>query len=240
MNRMNESLHWISSYEEIAAEYYDPLQHPTCANFSELSEAFLEPRIRQLSLSSKHILEVGCGRSIAARVLAEDKVCDAKLTLLDQSPRMLAHSRQWISPDTKLMVGDARATGLGSTNYHLIVSSLGDPYNVEPFWNEVHRILVPGGICLFTTPAREWAVRLRSKSDISKAEFLRADGATIFVRSEIPTIKKQKAIIERAGLAIKEIQSFTAAQLLKALSPRLLVTNDTLSSIILRGITVRK
>jgi SAM-dependent methyltransferase len=237
---MNESPHWISSYEEIAAEYYDPLRHPTCANFSELSEAFLEPRIRLFSLRAQHVLEVGCGRSIAARVLAEGKLSDAKLTLLDQSPRMLAHSRQWISADTKLMVGDARATGLESANYDLLVSSLGDPYNVESFWNEVRRILVPGGICLFTTPAREWAIRLRSESDISKAEFLRSDGATIFVRSEIPTMKEQKEMIGGAGLVVREIQSFTAAQLLGAHSPRLLITNDMLSSIILRGITVRK
>lgn len=229
----------VSTYDEVAAEYYDSSRHPTCANFWELSNAFLVPRIQRLA-SAPRILEVGCGRSIAAAALAEGTHALNALTLIDQSPRMLAHSLDWKTRGAQLKIADAQATGLNSNNYQLLVSSLGDPYNGQPFWNEVYRLLTAGGVCLFTTPSREWAERLRAKSELSVAEFLRADGVKIFVRSEISDLDEQIEMIERSGLRVDEIRSFTAADISGRRSPKLLVTEHTLESVIVRGFSISK
>jgi hypothetical protein len=56
---MNKPTNFVSTYDEIAAEYYDSVRHPTCANFSELSNSFLEPRIRKYGPIADNVLELG-------------------------------------------------------------------------------------------------------------------------------------------------------------------------------------
>ena len=54
---MNTIVTAFSTYDDIAAEYYDAVRHPTCANFFELSAAFLVPRIQKYAPAAKAILE---------------------------------------------------------------------------------------------------------------------------------------------------------------------------------------
>lgn len=230
----------ISSYDNIAAEYYDPIRHPTCANFAELSGAFLAPRIRKRASSASNILEVGAGRSIAAPVVASEGLPYAKLILLDASPRMLEHSREWERRGARLIVADASDTGLMPESVQLIVSSLGDPYNSLRFWWEIERLLEPGGTCLFTTPANEWAERFRAACDLEAAEFLLANGTTVRVRSDIPRVERQIEIINSARLCVVDTQSFSVGELSQRISPKLLVSESTDRLPIVRGFAVVK
>jgi hypothetical protein len=86
---MNQPDPLISTYDDIAAEYYDPARHPTCANFSELSNCFLDQRIRRFATPAINILEIGAGRSTVAPIMSTQGLPLAKLTLLDKSARML-------------------------------------------------------------------------------------------------------------------------------------------------------
>jgi SAM-dependent methyltransferase len=230
----------FSTYDDVAAEYYDAVSHPTCANFFELSAAFLVPRIQKYALAAKAILEVGTGRSSVAPILAEKKLPLSHVTLLDQSPRMLEHSRGWERRGARLLVADAASTGLPRSSFGLIVSSLGDPYNDANFWQEMSRLLDSGGVCLFTTPAWEWSERFRAKSHRRAAEFVLADGAKAFVRSDIPSVSNQSEMIESAGLYLDEMQALDATQLSGPLSPKLMDDGQASSLPVVRGFAVKK
>ena len=203
----------ISTYEGIAGEYYNPDRHPTCSNFSELSNRFLDPRIRKIVTAESTVLELGAGRSSVAPISLARGFPLASLILLDQSARMLEHSRKWARQGVRLVIGDAWSTGLPAASFQLIVSSLGDPYNGYPLWREVARLLDREGICLFTTRAPEGAERFRAPSETTVAEFILADGSTVRVRSDIPPLERQKEVISAAGLQIEEIESLTAVDL---------------------------
>lgn len=230
----------LSTYDDIAAEYYDAVRHPTCANFFELSAAFLVPRIQKYAPAAKAILEVGTGRSIVAPIVAADKLPLSHVTLLDQSPRMLEHSRDWGERGAKLLVADATSTGLPRTSFELIVSSLGDPYNDANFWQEVSRLLNSGGVCLFTTPAWEWSETFRGESHRRVAEFVLANGAKALVRSDIPSVATQSEMIGGVGLYLDEIQELTAAHLSGPLSSKLLIEGKTSPLPLVRGFAVKK
>ena len=180
---MNTVVNTLSTYDDVANEYYDAVRHPTCANFSELSAVFLGPRIQKYASAAIAILEVGAGRSIVAPFIAASGMPLSRVTLLDQSRHMLEYSTEWAWRGANLLVADAATSGLLSESFQLIVSALGDPYNEGSFWQEVSRLLSSGGVCLFTTPAPEWSERFRAGSDPKAAEFLLANGNKVLVSS---------------------------------------------------------
>jgi SAM-dependent methyltransferase len=208
--------------------------------FSELSNAYLHPRLRKHASARANILEVGAGRSTAASVLQEGGLPVTRLTLLDQSARMLAYSRDWADKGASLIVGDACSTQLPERSFQLIVSALGDPYNCPVFWREVARLLEPGGICLFTTPATEWATRFRPPDARSHAEFVIADGRTVLVPSKIPARERQGRMIADAGLHVVDDEGLSAEKLSGPPSPKLLLDESTMRLPIVRGLTVRR
>jgi SAM-dependent methyltransferase len=228
------------TYDDIANEYYDERRHPTCANFFELSRTYIAHQLNTHEIADKVILEVGCGRSIAAPIIAEQGKHLQKLTLLDISPKMLHHSKTWESRGARLLVADARKTGLPSLHFDVIISSLGDPYNVFDFWTEIERLLSKSGFCLFTTPAPEWAARFRPRDEISVAEFLRSDGTATYMPSQIPSLDEQGRILRSSNLRIDQEQSLLAASLSQPLSPKLLITPETAQTPIVRGFKIAR
>lgn len=236
---MNQLAEIVSSYEDISAEYYNPVRHPTCANFADLSQQILVPRIQKHAQVGSNTLEVGAGRSVVAPVMVSEGLPLANLTLLDLSPRMLEHSRKWTPHGTHFIVGDACNTGLPTAKFQLIVSSLGDPYNYPIFWQEIRRLLDQVGVCLFTIPAPEWAARFRAGSDPATAEFLLTNGARVLVRSNIPPIGKEIEMITMAGLRVDEMQDLSSVDLSSPRSPKLLIEHDTAHLPIVRGLTIR-
>jgi SAM-dependent methyltransferase len=229
-----------STYDSVAGEYYDPVRHPTCANFSELSNAYLISRIEKYVSGHENILEVGAGRSTVAPVLERQGLPFERLTLLDQSAGMLEYSRQWVLRGARPVIGDARRTNLPAAGFGLIVSALGDPYNCVAFWKEVARLLGHGGICLFTAPAAEWAERFRKPSERAQAEFKTAFDATVLVPSWIPSADQQKIMIAEAGLRVIDIESLSAKHLKGVLSPKLLVDEAAIDLPIVRGLAVER
>ncbi len=223
-------------YTRVADEYYDPIRHPTCANFEELSKKFLEPVIRAMAGETIRVLDVGAGRSLAAAVIANFRSRLDHCVLLDISPAMLGHSSEWQKLGATLVMPDARNTGLPSNSFQVLVSSLGDPYNNAQFWAEAHRLLCEGGTCLFTTPTPEWADWFRPAAERSEAQFDLVNGQTIHVPSHVPSLERQVRMIQQAGFRISEIQSFFASDVSGPLSAKLKPPGDGRARIpILRG-----
>jgi ubiquinone/menaquinone biosynthesis C-methylase UbiE len=225
-------------YSVIANEYYDALLHPTCANFDELSRRYLECRIAEQLFEDRAILEVGAGKSVVADVVRRSR-SSVKLTLLDSSKEMLALSRK-SAGFAEFIVADAKSTGLPEASFDLIVSSLGDPYNTNEFWHEISRLLRPQGVCLFTTPAPEWALAFRDESHLREAEFVLSDGRIIFVPSFVVTYNEQIALIERARLNIESTEEFCVSDLTGFISPKLKANMRKDNPVVLRGFQVRK
>jgi SAM-dependent methyltransferase len=232
----------ISTYDDVASDYYDPIRHPTCANFAELSNAFLVPRIHRYAAVDMNILEVGAGRSTVAPALHKQGLPLTQLNLLDQSDRMLAHSQEWERSGARLLIGNACRTELPAEHFKLIVSALGDPYNCPTFWREVARLLELGGVCLFTSPATEWAVRFRAADAEAQAhaEFVVADGSTLLVPSKIQPLDRQVRMVEDAGLHVVDVDGLSAEELLDVPSPKLLLDERTRRLPIVRGFTVQR
>lgn len=228
-----------ASYDSVASEYYDSTRHPTCANFSELSKTFIESRIPRYIAINQKILEVGCGRSTAAPILETLNISVAQLTLLDQSKRMLEYSDKWRSRGAQFLMRDVRATALPEDTFQMIVSSLGDPYDDAAFWKEVSRLLLRNGVCLFTTPAWEWASCFRSASERDVAEFLLQGGRVVRVPSIVRPPREQISLIEENGLRVVEQSILTLKDLHGPISNKLLISRD-LNFPVVRGFVITK
>jgi SAM-dependent methyltransferase len=229
-----------TAYDVVATEYYDPVRHPTCHNFGELSERFLLRRIEVLASREGWTLEIGAGRSVVAPVLRARGIGLDRLILLDRSRAMLEHSRRWQSLGAKLLVADAAATAISDAVISLVVAGLGDPYNDERLWKEVRRVMVPGGTCLFTAPALEWAGRFRASSGRSEAEFVLGDGTAIAVPSKVLSVEKQTRLVATAGMRVVEVADYSSAELVGPHSKKLDVFDGAMHVPIIRGFAIRK
>ena len=227
-------------YDLVAAEYYDTVRHPTCQNFGELSERFLRQRAEALASREGWTLEIGAGRSVVAPALLARGIGLDRLILLDRSRAMLEHSRRWQSLGAKLLVADAAASAIRSATISLVVAGLGDPYNDERLWMEVHRITIPGGTCLFTAPALEWAERFRASSDRSEAEFVLGDGTAIAVPSKVLSVEEQTRLVAAAGMRVVEVADYSSAELISPHSKKLDVFDGAMHVPIIRGFAIRQ
>lgn len=227
----------LARYDDIAREYYDSARHPTCASLRQLSISYLIPRLRLLSGDEGLVLEVGVGRSTLAPVWHAFGFDPKALVLQDRSPAMLTYSAEWEKGGARLAVADADATGLPDSSTDVIVASLGDPYNTSSFWREVARVLRPGGVCHFTTPAHEWARRFRSSETRAVAEFVRADGTVLYMPSPVYTDKEQATLFSAAGLRLVDSGCLTLKDLDSAPAPKLLCVSK--GEPVVRGYSVQ-
>jgi ubiquinone/menaquinone biosynthesis C-methylase UbiE len=217
---------WSASYQDIAQEYYDRVQHPTCYSLRQLSEKFITSHMRRGFPASGILAEIGAGLSILAPE-AEAVGSLSRVALVDHSPAMLSYSAHWIANGARAVLAEADATGLTASSASLIVSSLGDPYNKPRFWTEVSRVLTPGGVCLFTTPSFEWSSRFRTGEGRNFAEFARRDGARLLMPSYVWDEHEQRAMFEDAGLKVRERQAFGTSMIEGSAAPKLLCVSSS-------------
>ena len=210
----------IACYEDVASEYYDPVRHPTCRDLHELSAKFLVRRLGAQLPRDGNLVELGPGCSILAPEAAAAGSL-SRVVLVDSSPSMLSYSNRWIASGARSFIAPADATRLPSHTVSLVVSSLGDPYNLPGFWREVTRLLKPGGACLFTTPSFEWSSKFRRVSQREFAEFVRADGVRLLMPSYVSKEDEQVRMIQGAGLYVKDRYAFGTEMLGTVPAPKL-------------------
>lgn len=213
------------TYEDLGAEYYDPIRHPTCANFREASGRLIAAWLRTLlPVSDGWLCEVGPGMSLVADLLNhQDTAALARLILVDSSPSMLRYARPWVPAGAHLLLGSAFMLPIASESVQLVVASLGDPYNTAPFWKEVCRVLRPGGSFVFTTPSCNWASRFREGQNVKLAEFELSDGRRVEVPSWIYPRDEQVRMFEQYRLLLRQLDEVPISELKsEPLSPKLL------------------
>jgi SAM-dependent methyltransferase len=223
-----------ASYELVANEYYDSNRHPTCANFREASRILLRKWLLPLA-SSWRVCEIGAGKSITAEIFSEEKRPLDGVTLVDESPSMLAYSKQWIREGAGLKLGAASHLPFAAQEVDVVVSCLGDPYNGVSLWREISRILKHKGVCLFTTPSHDWAMGFRQEthSDPESAQFELLDGTQVLLPSFILQDSDQIALVQSCGLEVCEVAHISARDLGgHRLSPKLLLGRGPDASVV--------
>jgi SAM-dependent methyltransferase len=203
----------MDTYDCLADEYYIADVHPTCHNFNTLSRKLLD---QWLSDVSGDVLEVGAGRSAVGQIMHSRGSDLHRLEVQDSSQRMLDHSSNLEQLGATLTISDARSIKRTDGSVDTVISSLGDPYNVSIFWEEVWRVLKPGGRAIFTTPSFEWAHRYRrfgTSQDANAAEFTLLNGRVALVPSFVYPLQRQIELIQKAGLIVTRFESVGIEQL---------------------------
>ena len=95
-----------------------------------------------------HILDLGTGTGVVALALAE-RYSEAEVAGVDLSPGMIEEARGKLSPElarrVRFEVGDASALLYPDGAFDLVVLS-----NMIPFYDELARIVAPGGALVFS------------------------------------------------------------------------------------------
>ena len=213
---MNIKKNKIVSYSYIATEYYDEVSHPTCANFRIASKLIISGFLQSLDIKNLiHILELGAGKSVVAEILEESGINFDSVIISDNDGIMLNYSKNNFDNDKyTYRLLDAENIDLPSTSCDLIVSSLGDPYNSDKFWDEVYRVLKPGGICLYTTPSYDWSSDFRINDSASHfAEFQTKTHELVYVPSYIYETQMQVEILKNHNFSVLDLQEISLKQL---------------------------
>lgn len=147
-----------SSYDEIAAEYYDP-GHVTSRNFDSATRVAL--REKPFKAPDGLVLEVGAGRGRATEFLGIEA---SRIVQLDNSEAMFALKER--EPSFLQVHADACNIPLVSGQFSSVVGFLVDPFLGLDCLAEAYRMLADQGQLLFTVPTREWGEGLREQLGI--------------------------------------------------------------------------
>jgi ubiquinone/menaquinone biosynthesis C-methylase UbiE len=198
-------------YSVLAAEYYDGLLHPTCANFRTGSLKLLTQWL-PAKTRARGIIEVGAGSSVVAEQFGNRGQSLSALVITDKCESMLRHSGTFRNLGACLAIADATMLPFRSNAFQCLVSSLGDAYNVKEFWSEASRVVEPGGAVLYTGPSYEWAMGYRTacQEALDVAEFRTKTGSTLAVPSLVLSEREQRQLIHAAGLVIHDVKHISA------------------------------
>lgn len=196
----------FATYDPVAVEYYDQTAHPTCFNFNRLSRLYIEQRFPE-PWDASGIVEVGAGDSAVAALLHARGYGLEGLAITDASAAMAAHSDRWRAEGATVSVTPAQNLGGSDNRFAMLVSSLGDPYNIPEFWREARRVLKPGGRLLFTTPSFEWSRRFRHETALHSAEFLVGGHKVLELPSFVMSLAAQVGMMESAGFSVIHFES---------------------------------
>jgi hypothetical protein len=204
----------LQAYDRIAAEYYDAIRHPTCADFRDASRMLLTKFLAGRS-PPLHALELGAGKSLLAECFSARGFPLRTLTITDASATMLEYSEPWRADGATLAVASVESFEAVDGSFDLIASCLGDPYNTPTLWRRIAQWLAPGGDCFYTTPSFSWAEQFRARHQGGRdavAEFL-VDGESVYVPSSVLQPEAQRAMIEAAGLRVEGVSVVTRQDL---------------------------
>lgn len=193
-----------SGYELLAGEYYRSA-HITSRNFDTATSANSR-KFRRFVPPTGNILELGSGKG---RVCGYLGVEGSRVIQLDSSANMLRlapREASWCR-----VRADAMRLPFSSSSFTLVAAFLYDPYNKPEMYEEVQRVLMPGGVFVGTIPHSEWGKSLRSLRGArpDRAMFLMRDGSVVRVESNLLCDSELEHRASAAGLQVQLISHFT-------------------------------
>jgi ubiquinone/menaquinone biosynthesis C-methylase UbiE len=173
-----------------------------------------EATIRRHLVPGTHLLDVGCGRGGVVEQVAGEKIA---LTGIDPDRRSLAEHRL---PPKRIDRAVARleAIPFPAGTFDLVISSWVLEHLTEPqaAWNEIGRVLRPGGHLVILTPNLRhpvtWLNQILARSKSLQGALVprlygRAEGDAFPVRYRANSVPRLERLAARAGLAPMVIQT---------------------------------
>lgn len=156
---MNLSKKLIAESFSKAAQQYDEfafLQQEVASRTFE--------RLEYMRVSPEQILDVGCGTGACSRRL-RDSFKKAKVTGIDIAPGMIEQAKksQKLFNKINYQLADADQLPFESDSFDLIFSSLAIQWmpDLKQTFKELHRVLKPGGLLLFSTLGPDTLIELK-------------------------------------------------------------------------------
>lgn len=148
--------------------------YETGAVLQRTVEAHALSRLDLVRITPRAIVDLGCGPGVAGRALLR-RYRGAQVVGVDSAPAMLRaarRARRWFSAQ-RFVCADAQALPLAPDSADLVFSNLTLQWCADPaaVFAEVHRVLRPGGLFLFTSLGPDTLRELR-------AAWRQVDGAT--------------------------------------------------------------
>jgi malonyl-CoA O-methyltransferase len=103
-------------------------------------------------IAPRRVLDLGCGTGYF-RAALQDRFSDAHYVGVDLAEGMIRFARDACVKPADWLVGDAEALPLASNSVDVVFSSLAIQWCYQPqlLFAELHRVLRPGGCCVFST-----------------------------------------------------------------------------------------
>lgn len=183
---------------------------------------------------SFQVCDVGAGYSVIAEAWHELGWDLRNVTLIDDSPAMLQHSRRFILAGAREVIADAHSMPFKESEFDLTISSLGDPYNDVSVWKELYRVTRDSGFCIFSTPSFEWAnaYRHHAHDPQTAAVFTLKNGTRLQVPSVILRRDEQRTMIESVGFKLYATVEIEAGALPAPLSSKVVLDSRTVSPVL--------
>ena len=191
-----------SNYDEVAEEYYDD-RHVTSRNF-DAATAELFDTLAPAVPDSGYVLELGAGRGRTGEFCG---VAPSRVVQSDVSGRMLRLVDR--EPSTGRVQCDATRLPFASERVAAVTAFLFDPYNDPSLFDEIARVLEPGGVFVGTLPHPEWGHTLRRAVDLPQDEtvFVTESGEEVRLRSKLLSAADLRDQLTATGLQPRILRS---------------------------------
>jgi ubiquinone/menaquinone biosynthesis C-methylase UbiE len=190
--------------------YYDNLLGPF------LFEPFGKEMAHRVSSHQvQSVLEIAAGTGRVTRHLREQLPSSVKLVASDLSPDMLEVAKKKFTPDQKVewAVADMQHLPFESNSFDLVVCQYGImfPPDKQRVFEEVYRVLKPGGVFLFSTWEKTDRVEIFKiiYNDHVIPFFASEDPARFVVPFSLHNPDQLKTFVTKAGFSQEKIEKVT-------------------------------
>ncbi len=175
-------------------------------NFNETDKIYFD-YINALGVKNKVVADLGCGDGRQAEHVHE--MGATSVIGVDINPAMISIAQEkWQgTPGIEFKVANGKETGLPSESVDLVMSNFAIHYFTEAsdVFNEISRILKPGGSCVCTFNATDVAPGFEKKLYNTPMPIRLGHGeASVVVQNLIKSSDELQAAITNAGLVIEK------------------------------------
>jgi SAM-dependent methyltransferase len=177
----------LDAYETLAASYAELAERkPHNAYYDRPAVLSLLPDLR-----GRKVLDAGCGPAIYSHALIER---GASVVAIDVSPKMLEHAKKRLGANAEIYQADLRKplNFLPDSAFDAVVCALVMDYleDWRGCFEEFFRLLVPGGVLVFSAESPLSDFHLRARQDYFRTEKVRITWRGFGTAVDMPSFRR--------------------------------------------------